>query len=309
MEIALPVMTDARGRMHRPCMRNIVTVEGAGSTIVVRIDGDYPTGGGLWLKSRWQFDAARGVLEAAITLHNPRAARLWGRTCWSALEDGPTGLATLGGIGRGAGNSINALVDTWLLSGDGAWLEVAERLVRRCIHPQTDWDALGLLQAEKKWSYTMFVTSLVKFVQARQAAGLVDAAYAYAYDSLRSLGLWMSEREQPYFAQREALEFPTETWPAQDLRKANLLRLAAASAEGPQRDRVLARGDALADRAWSDLLACPKPTTTRAMAIVTVEGLRDAELRAMRPPPFPRPPQVPLCGGWPNGWRSCWQRG
>jgi hypothetical protein len=217
------------------------------------------------------------------------------QTCWSALEDGPTGLATLGGIGRGAGNSINALVDAWLLTGDGAWLEAAEHLVRRCIHPQTDWDSLGLLDAERKWSYTIFGMSLVKFLEARQAAGLFDAAYAYAYESLRSLGAWMAVHERPYFAQREALEFPTETWPAQDLRKANLLRLAAACAEEPERSRMLARGDALADSAWSDLLACPKPTTTRAMAIVMVEGLRDAQLRVMRPAPFPPPAQKPPC--------------
>src|SRR5208337_2266439 len=76
------------------------------------------------------------------------------------------------------------------------------------------------------------------------------------------------------------LEFPTETWAAQDLRKANVLRLAAAHGEDPLRTGLLRRATELADRSWSDLLRFESRATTRPLAIVMTEGLRDAYFRS-----------------------------
>ena len=59
--------------------------------------------------------------------------------------------------------------------------------------------------------------------------------------------------ERPYLDQREQLEFPNETWAAQEFRKANVLRLAAAHVEDPLRSRLIRRGEELSRRAWDDL--------------------------------------------------------
>jgi hypothetical protein len=56
---------------------------------------------------------------------------------------------------------------------------------------------------------------------------------------------------------------------------------------------MLDRGDELAERAWSDLLSFPTRATARAMAVVMVEGLRDAELRQRG---FARSAAAPLAG-------------
>ena len=216
------------------------------------------------------------------------------RTLLGAVDDGPTGLASLTGDplyhgpGRGSGNSISVLLDGWLLTGDRRYLSYAETLIRRCIHPQSDIAALDLSNAEKRWSYTVFIVSLAKYLTCKADAGEIDAEYGYAQVSLGQLGRWMLEHERPYFDRKDELQYPTEAWPAQELRKANALRLAAAHEDEPLRTRMLDRGDELADRAWSDLLSCEKPTTTRAMAVVMIEGLRDAELRCRDTRPMPR---------------------
>ena len=84
------------------------------------------------------------------------------------LDDGPTGRASICGgdqfPGRGAANSISVLLDAWQLSRDDRYMRAAEALIRRNIHPHDDLASLDLLNAEKRWSYTMFLASVVKYL-------------------------------------------------------------------------------------------------------------------------------------------------
>jgi YetA-like protein len=217
------------------------------------------------------------------------------RTILGTVDEGSTGLASrtgdtlYHGPGRGSGNSIDALLNAWLIVHDEKYLRYSETLIQRCIHPQQDLLALNLSNAEKRWSYTIFLVSLSKYLDCKTTADEIDAGYEYAQASLLHVGRWMLENEQPYFDRMDELEYPTEAWPAQELRKANAIRLAAQHADEPWRTRMLDRGDELAERAWSDLMGFPTRTTARAMAVVMVEGLRDAALRQRRLPPVPVP--------------------
>lgn len=209
---------------------------------------------------------------------------------------GPTGLASRTGSdayhgpGRGGGNSINALLDAWTLSDDGKYLEYAERLIRRCIHPHDNIVERDLLNAEKRWSYTIFLTSLHKYVVVKAEADQIDGMHAYARESLLLYASWMLESERPYFERKEDLEYPTEAWAAQEFRKANVFRWAATHADEPLRSKLLGRGEAFADRAWDDLESFTTRTAARACAVVMVEGLVDSAFRTT-----PRMPQLPAC--------------
>src|SRR5262249_18714381 len=97
---------------------------------------------------------------------------------------------------------------------------------------------------------------------------------------------------RPYFDQRDKLEYPTEAWAAQEFRKANVLRLAAAHVGEPLRSRLLRRGTELADRAWADLLQFETRSTARAIAIVLVEGTCDSYFRTHN---VNAAPLVPRC--------------
>lgn len=207
------------------------------------------------------------------------------RNVLGLLDNGPTGLASatasadFHGPGRGAGNSVNALLDGWLLTHERRYLNHADTLIRRVVHPEENIDALNLLDAESRWSYTVFLSALSKFLDIKDEAEEHDDSYEYAAASLAHFGRWMLRNERPYLDHPEQLEFPTETWAAQDLRKANVLRLAAKFCETEDRDEMLRCGAELAERAWNDLERFESRHVSRALAIAMSEGARDCWLR------------------------------
>ena len=242
----------------------------------------YTTGLLYWY---WQtgnrdaYDAVRSLADWVINVDDGS------QTIFGLVDDRPTGRATATaapdyhGPGRGAGNSVNALLDGWLLTGERRYLEYAETLIRRVVHPDDDIDALDLLNVELRWSYTVFLSALAKYLDVKSEAGERDDAFYYAAASLTHYGRWMADNELPYFDQTEKLEYPTETWAAQELRKANVLRLAAKYCSEPDRTRLLRRGEEFADRAWSDLVGFESRFVARSLALVLTEGARDCWLR------------------------------
>jgi hypothetical protein len=237
-----------------------------------------------------------GARAAVLSLANWAAQMDDGRhTVFGLVDDGPTGTASrtlqehYHGPGRGCGNSVNALLDAWLLTGGRPYLNKAEALIRRSVHPHENVAERDLLNTEARWSYTVFLAALARFLDLKAEAGEVDEAYAYGRASLLRYAEWMVENEQPYFDHPEKLEYPTETWAAQEFRKANVLRLAVAHADEPLRSRLLQRGEELAVRAWTDLNRFPTKAAARPLALLEVEGSRHDYFRARGVPTAARP--------------------
>lgn len=235
-------------------------------------------------------DAVVGLADWVVRLDDGT------RTVFGVVDEGPTGLASCTngtdyqGPGRGAGNSVNALLDAWLVTGRRGYLEKAEALIRRCVHPADDVVARDLLNLELRWSYTVFLSALARYLALKAERGELDAGYAHGRASLLHYAGWMLEHEEPYFAHPEKLDYPTETWAAQEYRKANVLRLAAAHADEALRPRLLRRADELAERGWDDLHRCRPSVTARARAILFVEGTRDHYFRTHGVAPLPAAP-------------------
>ncbi len=243
-------------------------------------------------------DAVVSLAEWVLAMDDGR------RSLLGIVDPGPTGLATATadanyhGPGRGAGNSLNALVDAWLLTRDRRYLTAAERVVRRVAHPDDDVASLDLLNAELRWSYTVFLVALSKWLDVKIETNELDDAYAHGRTSLLHYARWMADHERPYFDRPEELEFPTAAWAAQELRKANVLRLASRHADEPERTKFVQRGNELADRAWSDLDRFDDRHNARCLSILMTEGAREAWFRDTRPPaapesdsPSPLPPR------------------
>lgn len=171
------------------------------------------------------------------------------QTVFRFLDRGRTGMASSSGNplyhgpGRGAGNSINALVDGHRLSGAARFLLKAEELIRRCIHPADDIARHNLLDAERRWYYTVFLQALGKYLDHKAELGEFDLMYSYARAALLHYARWMAEHEYPYLDKPEILEYPTETWPAQDMRKSEVFKYAARHAAGAERQRFLERAE------------------------------------------------------------------
>ncbi len=216
------------------------------------------------------------------------------QTPWGILDPGPTGLASATrsadyhGPGRGAANSIQTLLDAWQISRHRKYLAKAEELIRRTIHPADHIASRRLLDAEDRWSYTMYLAALARYLAIKIQQNELDGMYRYGQAALVHYGQWMAEQERPYLDHPDQLEYVTEAWAVQELRKANAMRMIARHAEEPLRDRLLERAEELADRAWSDWAGFPNRMSTRALAVLLVEGVRDAYYRAVSEPPAPR---------------------
>jgi len=179
------------------------------------------------------------------------------------------------GPGRGAGNSINALIDAHRLTGEPRYLEKAEALIERCVHPDDDPAAIDPLDAENRWSYTVFLQVLGKYLEYRADRGLLDAKYEYARGVLIRWALWMAAEERPYLDSPGRLEFPTETWAAQDIRKAAVLEFAARQTSDERlRTRFLVRADSFVDYAITTLLQMPTGRLTRPLILLLAYGFQ-----------------------------------
>ncbi len=221
-------------------------------------------------------DAAIGLGDWVIRMDDGR------RTPWRWLARGPTGLASLTrdtyGPGRGAGHSILACLTAARLTGDAIYRAKAEELILRTIHPRDDVGARQLLDAERRWSYTAFLQALGVYLDDKAERGELDRAYAFARESLLHYARWMADHERPYLDRAETLEYPTETWVAQDLRKADVWLWAAGHASPADRTRFLERAGWFFEYATRTLAGLPERTYTRPLVLVLGQGVRYASI-------------------------------
>ena len=244
------------------------------------------------LRLHWLLTGDPLSREAAISLANWVVNMDDGRkTVLRWLSRSATGLASASntpdyhGPGRGAGNSILALIDGHRLTGDARYLDKAEELIRRCIHPADNVAARELLDAERRWSYIVFLQVLGKYLDYKLELGENDRMYAYGRAALVHYARWMAEHEYPYLDKPERLEFPTETWAAQDIRKSEVFTFAAQFVDTVDRSRFVERAEFFFDASLAALIDSP----TRSLARPIVLLLSNGFTRAAQRPPAQRP--------------------
>ena len=225
------------------------------------------------------------------------------KTIFRWLDGGFTGLASSSrspdyhGPGRGSGNSLAALVDGFRLSGDRKYLAKAEQLMQRCVHPEQDIAPLTLLDAENRWFYTMFLQALGRYLDLKVELGELDEHYAYGRETLLHFARWMAEHEYPFLEKPEILEYPTETWPAQDMRKSEIFKFAALHTAGDERARFEERADYFFDYCVRVLGDDPRRSLARPVVLLLPHGWMHGWFKAHRTAERPQPQIVP--DGWP----------
>lgn len=207
------------------------------------------------------------------------------RTPFRFLSSKPTGLASktassrYHGPGRGAGNAINALIDAFVLTRDRKYLEMAENLIRRCIHPKDDIAARHLMDHEARWSYTAFLQVIGKYLDLKVEVGETDYAYHYARESLLQYAAWMVDNEVPFSECLDRLEYPTETWIVHDLRKSNVLEFAAKYAAEGSRELFQKRAEFFFENCFRDLQAFETKALTRPLVMLMSYGIMHSFLQ------------------------------
>jgi hypothetical protein len=266
---------------------------------------NYTTGLMHWWLAAGEADGRATAIDSArwvVAADDPDGTPL------RRLDRSPTGLASktrdfdFHGPGRGVGNSINALVDGWRLTGDRALLGKCEELILRTVHPDDDPESMNLLDSENRWSYTVCLQALGKYLDAKAEAGEIDEMYGYAQATLLAYARWMAEREKRTLDDAENLDHPTETWAAQDVRKADVLLHASLHARGEEREALRQRALRFWDEALEQLDSFPTRSYMRPVIVLMHYGHLKAWLDRHpddeRPPgpevrPAPREPFVP----------------
>jgi hypothetical protein len=193
------------------------------------------------------------------------------KTVFRWLAEGNTGLASQSGStyyhgpGRGSGNALNALIDGFRLTQNRKFLKKAEELLGRVIHPDQNITSLKLGDIENKWFYTMFLQALGRYLDLKTELGELDEQYAYGRESLLHFARWMATHEYNYLERPEILEYPTETWAAQDLRKTDVFDLAAKYADRKERGEFFGKADYFYLKALEMLSAYSTRTFARPM--------------------------------------------
>ncbi|NLD38190.1 MAG: hypothetical protein GX654_15110 [Desulfatiglans sp.] len=174
----------------------------------------------------------------------------------------------LNGPSRASGNALTALLDAWALTDDYIYLKTAHSLILRCISPEDDIPSMELLDRENRWMYTVFMQALGKFLDLKTDHEQFDAYWHYAKKSLLHYAEWIAVNEYPYLDKPEQLEFPNETWAAQEIRKCNVLLYAAKYANQDKKDLYLEKADFFFKKAIEQFNTFDTRTLTRPLVLI-----------------------------------------
>ncbi|MBZ2167601.1 hypothetical protein [Marinobacter sp. F4216] len=170
-------------------------------------------------------------------------------------------------LDRGIGNYLNALIDCYDVTNDQRLLREMGWVIRHTCHPAEDINLRNLDDTETGWFYTVFLQAVARFLFLKESLGGIDPDYWYARQCLLHYGHWMLDNEHYYLDTPEKLEFPNDTWCAQDIRKANLFCFMFYFSETEQ-PQFLARADEFYCYVKEHLTGSDEAQYTRLLALM-----------------------------------------
>jgi hypothetical protein len=102
--------------------------------------------------------------------------------------------------------------------------------------------------------------------------GQHDDMCVYARLVLLRWAAWMDAQEQPYLDRSDRLEYPNETWIAQDMRKAEVFMWAALHSDGTSRERFAANAARYFHYVVSTLRIDPRRFLARPLVVLLTTG-------------------------------------
>lgn len=227
------------------------------------------------------------------------AAEDGSKTKYRWLAGGETGLTSASGNesyhgpGRGPGNAVEVLLNAFELTHERRFLDQAERLIRRVVHPNQDIVSLDLLDVENKWFYLIFLQALGRYLEVKISMNEIDMMYAYGKTTLLRYADWMAEHEEPFLTHPEKLEYPNETWAAQDIRKTEVFQWAARHADSHRRSKFLERAGWFFKHAIDELNRFETKSLCRPVALLLTNGYSYEFFRSGGLDSIPESPAAP----------------
>ncbi len=173
------------------------------------------------------------------------------------------------GPDRGSGNMLSVLLDAFMISKDRQYLFQAESLIRECVHPEDDLAARDLLKINIRWSYTIFLQGVCKYLRLKAEWAEYDVMFCYAKETLIHYAKWMVDNEVPILTLSESFDYPNPaTRAANDIRKSNVLFIAAGYAPENLQPIFKEKAEFFFSEACKGLLMHESGCLTRPLAIL-----------------------------------------
>jgi hypothetical protein len=125
-------------------------------------------------------------------------------------------------LDRGTANYVVALLDCYELTNNYEYLIRAEHIFLYSFHPNEDINKRNLKDVENTWFYTVMLQVVCRYLGIKERLNQLDNTFYYCRDSLLNFARWMTVFETPYLTNPDILEYPNDTWTAQDLRKVHI---------------------------------------------------------------------------------------
>ena len=171
-------------------------------------------------------------------------------------------------LDRGTGNYLQTLMDRYCLLQQQADLDQCAHIIYNCISPDEDLKRRNFDNIEATWFYTVLLQAVCRFILLKEQLQQNDATYAYAVNSLRHYARWMSRHEQNALEHADRLEFPNQTWTAQDLRKVCVLNFASRYLDEADAQAALNRAELILGRCEAWLSESNESNTTRVLCLM-----------------------------------------
>jgi hypothetical protein len=186
-----------------------------------------------------------------------------------------TKVFSLDGPGRGAGNSIHTLLAAYELTQKRMFIDDVEDIIVLCIHPFDNIDGMDMFDIENRWMYTIFLQSLLAYLKVKEIIEEFDDKWSYAKDSFLSYVRWMCRNEYFYLDKPEELEYPNETWAAQELRKSFIFMHALSYCKEDEKSRLIEKAIYFYNKACQHLSLSDTAHLTRPITVVLQNMIED----------------------------------
>ena len=226
------------------------------------------------------YDGSGSLLEGLIRIKRYTLPRLkgYGGADYGHRHEYP--------LDRGVGNYVRALLDSFLLSGNAAYLSRAEQVILNTISKDDKLTVRELDDAENRWFYTVFLQAVDMYFwvadQHTESCNTQNAIQILA--AFNHYSRWMLDHENITLDQDCKLDYPTDTWLLQDLRKVHLLTTAAVTDPKKEAD-YLAKANQLYKRLLDRIEHSSERFYTRSQALLmqNIDLIRFAAVTTHRP--------------------------
>ncbi|MBF7072171.1 hypothetical protein ISG33_01985 [Glaciecola sp. MH2013] len=137
-------------------------------------------------------------------------------------------------LDRGVANYVNALLDSFDVSANKEYMENASSVILNTFSADDDIADRNFGDIENTWYYIVFMQSVAKFLWRCESDYGISQDYFNIKRAFMHYASYIAKHEQVYLHNSDKLEYPNDTWTAQDLRKVQVLKVAIGYAENDE---------------------------------------------------------------------------